>query len=397
MRHWLAIAHTGLTAVLQYPLRSLATVACVLAVLLPFVTGISLARGLQDQAEDALRFGADVYVSGEQFGKEVAVPVAAAAAIRNIDGVSEVVPRIVARIALGKHNEPAVLVGMPAERFPEQVTCVEGRLPRSGRLNEIVLGTELARRLNLQVGARLPPFYHNAGGERISEVVGLFQSDVAIWQANLVFTTLETASTICNQEFLATDLLVYCRPGYQESVRAAIVRLPAQTVPGLEGRLGLTATTRQDLQALLPAGLLHREGIFNLHFLLAFAVAIPAILVTSGVGSSGRRREIGILKATGWQTDELLCRGLVESFLLSLAGAALAVVLAFVWLRWLNGYWIAGLFLAGVDTQPGFQVPARLAPVPALLAFLVALVLVMTGTLYSTWRTATVSPREAMR
>ena len=154
-----------------------------------------------------------------------------------------------------------------------------------------------------------------------------------------------------------------------------------------------TATSQTGLVAGGIAGALDEVA----HCDVVARVAIPAILVTSGVGSSGRRREIGILKATGWQTDELLCRGLVESFLLSLAGAALAVVLAFVWLRWLNGYWIAGLFLAGVDTHPGFQVPARLAPVPALLAFLVALVLVMTGTLYSTWRTATVSPREAMR
>ncbi|HEV3446864.1 MAG TPA: FtsX-like permease family protein [Gemmataceae bacterium] len=394
---WLAIAHTGSTAVVQYPLRSAATVACVLAVLLPYVTGISLAKGLQQQAEDALRFGADVYVSGDQFGKNVSVPLALADEIRNIDGVTGVVPRIVAPIGLGKNNEPAVLVGMPAEHFPATVHCVEGRLPQPAKLNELVMGTELARRLNIHVGARLPPFYHNARGERISEVVGLFQADVAIWQANLVLTTLESAAAIGNQESLATDLLVSCRPGYQDSVRAAILRLHPLPSPGTEARLALRATTRADLQALLPTGLLHREGIFNLHFLLAFAVGILAVLVTSGVGTSERRREIGILKATGWQTDELLFRSLVESLLLSVAGAALAIVLAFVWLRLLNGYWIASIFLAGVDVHPGFRVPSRLTPVPALLAFVGALVLVMTGTLYSTWRTAVVPPRDAMR
>ena len=63
----------------------------------------------------------------------------------------------------------------------------------------------------------------------------------------------------------------------------------------------------------------------------------------------------------------------------------------------LNGYGIAGVFLAGAGAAPSFTVPYRLAPVPALLAFVVALTVVMTGTLYSSWRAATVPPREAMR
>jgi ABC-type antimicrobial peptide transport system permease subunit len=63
----------------------------------------------------------------------------------------------------------------------------------------------------------------------------------------------------------------------------------------------------------------------------------------------------------------------------------------------LNGYWIAGLFLAGADVSPAFAVPSRLAPVPALLAFVLSFAIVMTGTLYSTWRAATATPLEAMR
>lgn len=55
------------------------------------------------------------------------------------------------------------------------------------------------------------------------------------------------------------------------------------------------------------------------------------------------------------------------------------------------------MFLGGAGAAPAFAVPFRLTPVPALLAFLIAFVVVMTGTLYSSWRAAVVSPREAMR
>jgi ABC-type antimicrobial peptide transport system permease subunit len=130
---------------------------------------------------------------------------------------------------------------------------------------------------------------------------------------------------------------------------------------------------------------------------LAFAVGILVLLVTSGLGLAERRREIGILKATGWQTDEVLLRGAVESLCLALAGACIALLLAWVWLRVFNGYGVAGYFIDGSGASPDFRVPFRLAPIPVLLAFVLSLVIVLTGTLWSSWRAATTAPREAMR
>jgi ABC-type lipoprotein release transport system permease subunit len=397
MTYFLEIARTGVVALLLHPLRSVVTVAALVAVLLPYLAGLGLSRGIQREAETSIRFGADLYVTGRQIGRPVPVPMTAIAAIRRIEGVTDVVPRIVGGIQLGKDRENAVVVGMPLERFPSTISCVEGRLPRAGTLNELILGTDLARRLGLEIGSYIRPFYHNAQGEHLSQVVGLFRADASLWQARLVFTTFDTAAAFFDQRGLATDLLVYCRPGYPEAVTAAIRETVALTPPGMNNAIRPHITSREDLQALLPTGLLHREGIFNLHFVLAFAVGLLVILVTSGVGLTERRREIGILKATGWQTDEILLRAAVESLLLSLTGAALAIVLAFAWLRGLNGYWIASVFLAGVERAPALPIPFELTPVPVLLAFLIALVVVMSGTLFSSWRAAITAPFEAMR
>jgi len=108
MRSFLAVAHTGLISVVQYPLRSAATIGCVLAVLFPYVAGLGLSHGIRHQAEQAARHGADLYVTGQQFGREVPVPLSVLAEVRQIDGVTEVVPRIVARVVLGKEHEEAI-------------------------------------------------------------------------------------------------------------------------------------------------------------------------------------------------------------------------------------------------------------------------------------------------
>ena len=78
MRRALEIARTGLAAVLLHPARSLATVGAVVVVLVPYLAGLGLSQGLRADAEASVRFGADLYVTGTRFGRDVPVPLAAA-------------------------------------------------------------------------------------------------------------------------------------------------------------------------------------------------------------------------------------------------------------------------------------------------------------------------------
>jgi len=390
MRAYLEVARTGLDSL--HPLRSSVTVACLLMVLVPYLVGLGISKGVQAEAELSIAAGADLYVSGEQFGRTSPLPLELVHDLAAIDGVRQVSPRIVGNIKLGRHAVHAVVVGIPSERLPESVRNVDGRWFAPHSVGELIVGSELAKHLKLKPGDRIPPFYHSRRGDRVSHVVGVFHSDASLWQAQVIVTSLETAAEIFDQPGLATDLLVDCRDGYDAHVRRHILlNLPAPN----SARLRVVG--RDELAATIPRGLLHREGIFNLHFLLAFVSATLVLLVTSGFGLTERRREIGILKALGWQTDEVLLRSLVESCLLSLLGAALSVVLAYAWLRGLNGVFVASLFLGEVDAYPSFPVPFRLTPIPTLLAFIFSFVIVMSGTLYSTWRAAIASPREAMR
>lgn len=395
MHRLFEISRTGLSSLALHPLRSAVTAACLLGLLVPYLAGLGISQGIGRDADESIRFGANLYVTGRRFGRHVPLPISAVETIQHLDGVVEAVPRIVGQVFLGKDHESAVLVGMPAAKIPATAKCVRGRLHHGSRANELVVGTELARRLHLDVGSRIPPFYHSSQGDRVSEVVGIFASDVAIWQSRLIFTSLETAAAIFDEPGLASDVLVYCRPGYEERVRAAVLRIDGWQ--GASGNVRPAVMGRADLEAALPQGILHREGIFNLFYAVGFGLAVCAVLVVSGAGLAERRREIGILKATGWQTDEILLRGLTESALLSAGAASLAFLLAYVWLKWLNGYWIAGVLLANVDAAPSFQVPFRLTPVPLLLAAALSFAVIMTGTLYSTWRAASAMPREAMR
>ncbi len=397
MNTLVAVARTGLVSVLLHPLRSLVSIACLVAVVLPYAAGAAVAEGLLDQAEASIREGADLYVTGTRFGRPAPLPDEAAERVRAIAGVRSVTPRITGEIRLGSEGLAAVVAGVPPDRLPGSARCVEGRLFAAGASHELVVGRELAHRLHLQVGAMIPPFYRNDEGERISTVVGLFEADSPVWAANLVFCSLETAAAIFAQRGLVTALLVDCEPGYRPAVISSILRLDRIAAPDAHGPVAAAVASREELRALLPQSLRHMDGIFHLHFVLAFAVGIPLLMVVSGLGLSERRREAALLKATGWMTDQLLLRGLVESLVLCLVGASAALLLAWGWLGPLGARGIAGVFLPGAGAAPAFTVPYRLAPTPALMALVVSFSIVSIGTVYSTWRAATAPPALALR
>ena len=140
-----------------------------------------------------------------------------------------------------------------------------------------------------------------------------------------------------------------------------------------------------------------KEGIFSALYIVAFALGVPAILVASGFGLSERKKEIGIMKATGWQTLEVLELISIEQFLISLLGATIAIVLSILWIKGFNGAFIAQFFIAEVTMLPKFTMPARFLPLPCLLSFFFAFLLTMVSSIYSSWRASTVSPVMSMQ
>jgi ABC-type antimicrobial peptide transport system permease subunit len=140
-----------------------------------------------------------------------------------------------------------------------------------------------------------------------------------------------------------------------------------------------------------------KGGVFAILYSVAFAVAIPALLLISGFGFSHKKREIGILKATGWQTQEILEMVILENVILALTAAPVSLILSFIWIRVLNAPFIGQVFISEIGNVAPFPIPSRFMPVPFMLSFFFALVLTLTGSIYSTWKAAVVSPAEAMK
>ncbi len=187
---------------------------------------------------------------------------------------------------------------------------------------------------------------------------------------------------------MATDLAVAVHnPGEVETVAAKVKRLLPDSRP----------ITSREILRTYHAVFDWRGGMLLALFssaLLAFCIL--AWDKATGL-SAGERREIGILKAVGWDTADVLLlklwEGLAISLLAFLCGLALAFALVFWWGAPLLGAVLRGwsVLFPPLDPTPYLDFNQV-----ATLAFL-TIVPYVASTVVPAWRAAATDPDEVMR
>ncbi len=355
---------------------------CIIAILSPFVTAISISEGIQAQSHVSVEEGADLYLTLDEFGRNAAVPLRYLDEVKKIFGVTRVVPRIIGRAFL--QNKLVVIVGIDREDMPEFVTCISGKPFENP--DEVIVGRELASHFHLKPGDQ---FSMRGQQRKTFTVVGVFASDSSIWGASLLLMSLKDAGELFGRQGVATDMQIYTLPGHNSEIATDLYDILKNEPYRIQDK--------HMVELYFKKGFMLKEGVFSALYVVAFALGIPAILVASGFGLSERKREIGIMKATGWNTLEVLELISFEQVLISLLGAAIAIVASIFWVKVLNGAFIAQFFIAEISLLPQFTLPSRFLPLPCFLSFFFAFILTMVGSIYSSWRASTIPPVISMK
>jgi ABC-type lipoprotein release transport system permease subunit len=373
-------------SLLRNPLRSTSVILCLIAILAPFVTAIAICEGIKFQYANILKEGGDLYVSRDNYGSNAPIELGLSQRFQVIQGVTRVVPRVIGRTYV-KGKFMAVL-GISSSSIPSSIQLVLGREPKAK--GEVILGQGASEYLNLKVGSR---FSIDRNPGQILQIVGLFRSTFTIWDADLLIMNFEDAGDLFGIRDEATDFLIYTRPGYGQIVDK-IIQIPQEEEAA---QPPLRVQTRDLIDRYSQRGFNIKAGVFAAFYTIVFGLAIASIGVLSGFGQMERKREIAVMKALGWQTQEVLEMVALENLILSLISVPLIIGAATGWVHFFNGAGIAKFFIAGIDLIMPFSVPSRIFPIPFVLTVMMALILTMVGAIYSTWRTAIIPPAEAMK
>jgi ABC-type lipoprotein release transport system permease subunit len=385
----LALLAYALGALRRRRRRTLAVASGLAAAVALLSAVFFLTDALQAEAAQERRFAPDLVVQRLVGGRPALVPAGWRSQIEGRPGVSRVTPRVWGYLFLPALQGNVTVVGQTpqGEALPPALLA-EGRLPAEGEAEGCALGRGLARALGVRTGDRVRfPGPNDRGPSCV--VTGVFSSEVDLFTSDVALVSEREARRLLGlPDGEATDLAVTLTTPDESPVLAAAL---AAALPGgrvLEKRL---------LERVHGLSFGRRSG-------LVLGASLPALLVllvlaqdrSAGLGAP-ERREIAVLKASGWSSGDVLEAKLYEATLVALAATALGMALGFAWVFALGAPGLREVLAGWATLYPAL----RLTP-QVTLGQLLGLQALVAGPFVAlsvapAWRAATLDPMEAMR
>jgi len=387
MRHR-NLLFTALGDLIRRPVRSIVVTLCLAAILFPLVTALAISQGLRFQAEISIREGADFYVSKDLFGGEGPISLACLPEVSGLEGISRATVRVVGRTYFV--DRLVAVVGLDREGLLALKPIVQGDVPEVR--GEVVVGRGIADKFGIKPGPGMR-FTVAQNNRKVFTPTGTLHPS-SLWSSYVMIMHYEDANEFFRLKGVVTQLLLYkSSPSSPFSKNSITEQMNKGGAPGPSLRIG----TRDHTREILLKGYNHSGGIYTVLFVIGAALAIPAFLVTSGFGLRELDKEIGVLKAMGWRTSEILEKVFLENLLISLAAVSISIILSMAWAKGLNGILIGQFFVAEIGVIPEVEIPSRYLPSHGLFCLVFALGVTLLGGLLTAWHKANMPPSKLMR
>jgi len=353
------------------------TVAVLASVLL-------LTHALRSEADQLLAGAPDLVIQRVAAGRHDLVPESYQTTIEQIPGVGRVIPRVWGYYYDALTGSNYTLLGSAGRG--EELTLLSGRLPVTD--GECAIGSGVADSRHVALEDDLILIDQENLGVSF-EVVGVFSSSSDLLTHDLVIFEQETLRRFFGfAPGMATDLAieVYNRQEV-DTVAHKIKRELPDTRP----------ITHSEIARTYDAVFNWRSGML----LSIFGVALVAFCILAWDKATGlsaeERREIGVLKALGWDTGDVLLMKFWEGMVISLSAFLIGILAALIHVFWFGAPLLAMVVKGWSVLFPEF----RLVPYVDLqqlftLAFL-TIVPYLVSTVIPCWRAAVTDPDSVMR
>jgi ABC-type lipoprotein release transport system permease subunit len=367
--------------------RNLAIAIGLAVVVMAFATVLFTSEGLRSVSQRYAREAPSLTVERLVGGRAALVDVADAPRLAAISGVRSVEPRVWGYLYLAALEANVTIVSSAdvSEIASGAPTLQDG---------EALFGSEVAHALGLRAGDRVAVSVAESGGEGIPlpqflRVRALLDRRSALLAGDLVIVNPSTARALLDVPAdRATDLAVDVFPPEESGVVAAAI---------VDAMHGARVVDRETLGRGFELTFDARAGLLSATLLPALlALLLLAWERLTGL-SDEERREIGVLKAIGWTTSDVLSARLLEAGLVALSGSALGLVLAYLHAFVLGAPLLAPALFGWSNLRPALVIAPATDPVE-LLMLLAAVVVPFAGiSVVPAWRAANVDPDRLLR
>jgi len=394
-RRFINLLNYAWSCIQRYRVRTIVILVC-LAIAAALFSSVSFLKdGLVKEGELSLKYAPDLTVQGISAGRQTFIERRYAGIIQTIPGVRTVAERIWGYGNIG--NTLLVIVGVDLENKAVNLATAypleSGSFLDSQYNNTVVIGKAVADLIGAKVGNVLTILTESNQAQQY-DVIGVFNSESSIYSADMILMNKNDARIFFDvPEDKVTDLLVYTKDVailYYE----AQVNYVAREISELPNIRVLTKDVLLRAQETTYGA---RSGFFSIvWYVVLISVAIVAFNQTVVVGHESKF-EVGLLKALGFSTSDVIQIRLIESAILGTIAGSIGLAGGILYDTVLNAPVLRDFMLGWAVLYPNFVVPTYISAQTVLLTYVITIVPLLFATVIPSWINATVDPDIAMR
>ncbi len=282
-------------------------------------------------------------------------------------------------------------------------SLVEGSLFAADTRRGIVIGSKLAKKLNLRISKKIVYTTTDVSGEIVSDiarVTGIFTTGISMVDGAMALLPLRDVQKMLGYSADEATLIamIIKDQRYAEDMRDKIA-----TAIQSQPQFGRSAVLSWKQAQLDLAGVITMDKSMNYisQFLIGLLIA-AGILNTMLMSVLERTREFGVMMAVGMSPGMLFRLVIVESFWLAVLGLILGIIITAPWYYYLynTGIDLSGAFgndfsYGGVLIDPVFK--ARLFNESIMVILASVFTLTMCAGAYPAWRAGRIPPVDSLK
>ncbi|MBF0318188.1 MAG: FtsX-like permease family protein [Nitrospirae bacterium] len=382
----------GHNRILEYALSTLLrrkfknfSVAAIFSILIAILSSILfLTHAYKTETLKLLDNSPEIVLQNMSGGRHELIPIEYIKTISAIPGVGNITPRY-----WGYYYDSltsATYTLMAADENMRDVKLIEGRMPESD--GECAIGKGVAA---IRQAALNEDFFLTLGTEQNVnlKITGIFTTNSTILTNDLVVLTKDNLIRFFNMPSnKATDITIEVNnPSEVTTVARKIRRAYPDSRPILRSELIRTY-----------------DNIFNWRagiVLTMFFGAIAAFMIfvwdkASGI-SADERQEIGILKAIGWETSDVLALKFWEGAAVALSSFFTGLILAYVHVFYFNAAVLTPVLKGWSVLFPKFEPMPYIDIYQIFVLFFLTVVPYVAASVVPSWKAAISDPDSVMR
>jgi len=327
--------------VLRRPLESLLMAFALTLTITCVGTLLLFPRAVYDTADQLLNAAPAIIVRQVDATGWRPLPIQPALeAARDVVGVVSARPRVWA--VVNGPQGPLTIFGVEKEVLPDTYAPYLARAPDRGQaiVGPGVVSSQIGGDLTLE-GAHQASF----------KILGRLPDETSIFAHDLVLLNILDARQLTGlSQGYASDLAINV---FHEEEQEAILSDLTAAFP-----FQVRCITRRESAGIYASGL-NRRGALGALILVPAVLAVSLLVTVNIRKSMGRQSELGIMKAMGWTTADIIRLQLYRELSVCLPAAVIGVWLSFLMVYWPGATWLGKIFFGWEALPPKLYLDPR--------------------------------------